>query len=274
MTFDWVIPLLTLSVMEIVLGIDNVIFIAILVSRLPPERQAAGRRIGLGMALVMRLVLLLGLSWIIGLTEPLFTLRLPGEWADHKVSWRDLILLGGGLFLIAKSTFEIHHKLEGEAEGLATGGASQFGMVVVQIAILDVIFSIDSVITAVGMVVGDAKGVPAWDKMAIMVAAIVISMVVMLFFAGAIGRFVHRHPTLKILALSFLILIGVMLVAEGIHRHIPRGYIYFAMSFSVLVEMLNLRMRGQSAPVRLHEPEPPPNLDGAAPAVPGPARVT
>lgn len=264
MTFDWVVPLLTLSVMEIVLGIDNVIFIAILVSRLPPERQAAGRRIGLALALATRLALLLMLSWIIGLTEPLFALHLPGDWADHKVSWRDLILLGGGLFLIGKSTFEIHHKLEGETEDPTQGGASNFGLIIVQIALLDVIFSLDSVITAVGMVMGGAQGAPAWDKLAIMIAAIVISMIVMLFFAGTIGRFVHRHPTLKILALSFLILIGVMLVAEGVHSHIPRGYIYFAMSFSVLVEMLNLRIRKPAAPVRLHEPEPPPNLDGLA----------
>ncbi len=264
MTFDWVIPLLTLSAMEIVLGIDNVIFIAILVSRLPPHQQPLGRRLGLGLALVTRLLLLLTISWIIGLTQPVFSLadlRISTAWVTHTFSWRDLILLAGGLFLIGKSTFEIHHKLEGEEEGHAAGGAGRFGFVVFQIALLDIVFSLDSVITAVGMVMGESKEGPAWDKLWIMIAAIVISMIVMLFFAGAISRFVQRHPTLKILALSFLILIGVMLVADGVGRHIPRGYIYFAMGFSVLVEMLNLRVRARSAPVRLHEPDVPATLE-------------
>jgi predicted tellurium resistance membrane protein TerC len=260
MSFDWVIPLLTLSAMEIVLGIDNVIFIAILVGRLPPAQQAFGRRAGLGLALVARLLLLLAISWIAGLTQPLFSLAdlgIPENWLQHTVSWRDVILLAGGLFLIAKSTFEIHHKLEGEeTHAKVAGSGARFGMVLFQVALLDIVFSLDSVITAVGMVMGEAKE-PAWDKLWIMVAAIVISMVVMLFFAGVISRFVHRHPTLKILALSFLILIGVMLVAEGVGQHIPRGYMYFAMVFAVVVEMLNLRMRAKTAPVRLHEPAPP-----------------
>lgn len=265
MAFDWIIQLVMLSGMEIVLGIDNVIFIAILVGRLPQEQQPRGRQLGLGMALLTRLMLLFALSWIIGLQGKVFALSdfgIPGEWAQRPVSWRDLILLGGGLFLIAKSTFEIHHKLEGDEEEHTAAGKGKFGFIVFQVALLDIVFSLDSVITAVGMVLGESKGEVSHDKLAIMVGAVVISMVVMLFFAGAIGRFVYRHPTVKILALSFLILIGVSLVADGVGEHIPRGYIYFAMGFSFAVEMINLRIRSHTPPVRLHEPAPPPLLNG------------
>jgi predicted tellurium resistance membrane protein TerC len=228
----------TLAAMEIVLGIDNVVFLTILSGRLPAEQQARARRLGLGLALGMRILLLLTISWLMGLTRPLFHLL------GHPFSGRDLILLVGGLFLIAKATHEIHDKLEVKHEegGAARVGAS-FGAVLAQIALLDVVFSLDSVITAVGMV-GD---------LAIMIAAVVASVVVMLFFAGAVGGFVNRHPTMKMLALSFLLLIGVMLVAEGMGQHVPKGYVYFAMAFSLGVELLNMRVRrAHEAPLALH----------------------
>jgi predicted tellurium resistance membrane protein TerC len=240
----WVIPLLTLTAMEIILGIDNIIFIALVSSRLPPGQQGMARRLGLGLALITRVLLLCALSWILGLTRPLFALSdlgLPADWLapeTNEISWRDLILIGGGLFLIAKSVYEIHHKLEDPADASAGGqGTGQFGWALVQIVVLDIIFSLDSVITAVGMA----------QQLWIMILAVVLAVGVMLVFSGPISGFVHRHPTLQMLALSFLILIGVMLVAEGIEKHIERGYIYFAMAFSLIVEMLNLRLRKQAA---------------------------
>lgn len=229
----------TLTVLELVLGIDNVIFISILAGKLPTEQQARARFIGLTMALVMRVLLLLSLSWIIGLTAPLFTVL------GQSVSGRDLVLLIGGLFLIAKSTHEIHGSLEGEEGHAAKKVYSSFASVIVQITLLDIVFSLDSVITAVGMV----------NNLYIMIAAVVISIIAMMLFAGPIGSFVQRHPTIKMLALSFLLLIGVTLIAEGLHQHIPKGYIYFAMAFSVLVEVLNMRLRKKSEePVHLHNP--------------------
>lgn len=228
----------TLTVLELVLGIDNVIFISILSSKLPADRQSRARFIGLSLALGMRVLLLLSLSWIIGLTEPLFSVF------GKEISGRDLVLLLGGLFLIAKSTHEIHGSLEGE-EGTASKRVySSFASVIVQITLLDIVFSLDSVITAVGMV----------NNLWIMIAAVVISIIAMMLFAGPIGAFVERHPTIKMLALSFLLLIGVTLVGEGLGQHIPKGYIYFAMAFSVLVEILNMRLRKKSEPVHLHNP--------------------
>ena len=231
----WV-ALLTLTLLEIVLGIDNVVFISILAGKLPPDQQAKARKTGLALALITRIILLLGISWIAGLTKPLF------EVFKHPFSGRDLILLVGGLFLIAKSTHEIHGKLEGEEGHASARVTPSFSSVIIQILLLDVVFSLDSAITAVGMV----KQVP------VMIAAVVISIGFMLLFAGHISRFIDRHPTLKMLALSFLILIGVTLVAESFHREIPKGYIYFAMAFSVGVEVLNLKLR-KSAPVHLHQ---------------------
>ena len=234
----WV-ALATLTVLEIVLGIDNIIFISILAGKLPPADQPKARRLGLLGAFVSRLLLLLSIAWIVRLTRPLFTVL------EHGVSGRDLILLAGGLFLIAKATFEIHNKLEGE-EHTAAGGAKvaqSLGKVVGQIMLLDIVFSLDSVITAVGMV----------DEIGIMVTANVIALGVMLAAVGPINGFVDRHPTVKMLALSFLVLIGTNLVAEGAGFHIPKGYTYFAMAFSVLVEVLNIKLRGSSA-VRLHQP--------------------
>jgi predicted tellurium resistance membrane protein TerC len=222
------ISLATLTAMEIVLGIDNVVFLTILAGRLPPDEQPRARRLGLALALVTRLALLFAITWLMGLTRPLFAIL------GHEFSGRDLILLVGGLFLLAKATHEIHGQLEVRPEERGPrGGGGSFVSVVAQIALLDVVFSIDSVITAVGMV-GDLE---------IMVAAVVISIGVMLFAAGTVGHFVERHPTLKMLALAFLLLIGVMLVAEGMGQHVPRGYVYFAMAFSVGVEVLNLRAR-------------------------------
>jgi predicted tellurium resistance membrane protein TerC len=252
MQWDWFLPLLTLSVMEIVLGIDNIIFIAILAGKLPPEQQPKARQLGLMIALGTRLLLLFTLSFILGLTAPLFHLSdlgLPFEIAEEAdaISLRDLILLAGGMFLIAKSTFEIHDKLEGPEDKKVAKVSGRFGAILVQIAILDIVFSLDSVITAVGMA----------RQLWVMVVAMIIAVGVMLVFAGPISDFVHRHPTLKILALSFLILIGVMLVAEGLGQHINKGYIYFAMAFSVVVEMLNLRLRARATPVHLHEPHIP-----------------
>ena len=242
---DWLtnpdvwIGLLTLTALEIVLGVDNVIFISILAGKLPAGQQKQARQVGLSLALITRILLLLSLSWIIGLTAPLFGVL------GQEVSGRDLILLLGGLFLIGKSTYEIHERLEGEEGHGSTGQAASFTSVIIQILLLDVVFSLDSVITAVGMV----------DEIGVMIAAVVIAVAIMLVSAGAISEFVNRHPTVKMLALSFLLLIGTSLVAEGLHFHIPKGYIYFAMGFSVLVELLNLRSgRGRRDPVHLHQP--------------------
>jgi predicted tellurium resistance membrane protein TerC len=226
----------TLTVLELVLGIDNIVFISILAGKLPAGQQAKARYIGLALALLMRVVLLFSLTWVIGLTAPLFTV-----W-EQEISGRDLVLLLGGLFLIAKSTHEIHGSLEGE-EGRAVAKVyASFASVIIQIMLLDIVFSLDSVITAVGMV----------SDLRIMVAAVVIAILFMMAFSGTIGRFVQKHPTVKMLALSFLLLIGVTLIAESLDQHIPRGYIYFAMAFSVFVEMLNLRLRKpKTAPVHL-----------------------
>ncbi|MBT4933314.1 MAG: TerC family protein [Rhodospirillaceae bacterium] len=224
------ISLLTLTVMEIVLGIDNLIFIAVLVDRLPPEQRDNGRRIGIVLALGTRLILLTVLSWIIGLTEPLFTVL------DHAVSLRDVILISGGLFLLTKATREIHESIEGDEEaGPEKGKHAAFGAVIVQIAVLDIIFSIDSVITAVGMV----------DDLLIMSTAVILAVVVMLLASGPVTGFVSRHPTVKMLAFSFLLLIGTTLIADGAGFHIPKGYLYAAMAFSVFVEFLNTLARGR-----------------------------
>jgi predicted tellurium resistance membrane protein TerC len=239
---DTLVSLLTLTAMEIVLGIDNIVFISILTGRLPKAQQPLARRLGLGLALVMRLGLLFAISWVMSLTNPLFSVL------GRDFSGRHLILLGGGLFLIGKATHEIHTKLEGaDDESPRTSSASAFGLILLQIMVLDLVFSLDSVITAVGMV----------DEISVMVVAMIVAVGVMLTFAGAVGNFVHRHPTMKILALSFLLLIGVMLVAESIGQHIAKGTIYFAMAFSLGVELINLRLRKRSAPVTLHEPVDP-----------------
>lgn len=232
----------TLTVLELVLGIDNVIFISILSGKLPPEKQARARYIGLGLALGIRILLLLSLSWIIGLKDPLFSVM------GHAFSGKDLVLLIGGLFLIAKSTHEIHGSLEGEEGHGSKKTYSSFLSVIIQIVLLDIVFSLDSVITAVGMI----STTYGQAGIYIMVAAVIISIVAMMLFAGPIGSFVQRHPTIKMLALSFLLLIGVMLVAEGVGQHIPKGYIYFAMAFSVIVEILNIRLRKKADPVHLH----------------------
>lgn len=231
------IAFLTLSVLELVLGIDNIIFISILSGKLPAEQQPRARFIGLSLALVMRVMLLFSLTWVMSLVEPLFTVL------GHPVSGRDLILLIGGLFLIGKSTHEIHGSLEGEEGGQARKVYASFTSVIIQIMLLDIVFSLDSVITAVGMV----------DNIWIMIAAVVVAIVAMMFFAAPIGNFVERHPTIKMLALAFLLLIGFTLVAEGFHQHIPKGYIYFAMAFSVFVEFLNMRLRKRGKPVNLHD---------------------
>lgn len=255
-----IIALVTLTAMEIVLGIDNIIFIAIVAGRLPPEQQPRARKLGLAAALITRLLLLATLSYILRLNEPLFTLPdLPlfHELEARAVSIRDLILIGGGLFLIAKSTVEIHERLSGEeAGGDRPAAPSSFASVIIQIAVLDIIFSLDSVITAVGMVNDDIRLANGFviERLWIMSAAVVVAVGVMLLFANAVSDFVARHPTLKILALSFLILIGVLLVAEGLGQHLNKGYIYFAMAFSVAVEMLNLRLRPHK-PVKLGGPE-------------------
>jgi predicted tellurium resistance membrane protein TerC len=229
----------TLLALEIVLGIDNVVFISILAGKLPANQQAKARYIGLALAMVTRILLLLSISWMIRLTAPLFTVF------EIEISGRDLILIIGGLFLIAKSTHEIHQRLEGEQGHATARTAPTFVSVIVQILLLDVVFSLDSVITAVGMV----------DQIGIMISAVVIAVIVMIGFAGAIGRFVERHPTVKMLALSFLLLIGMTLMAEGFDQHISKGYIYTAMAFSVFVEILNLRAKKVAvAPVKLHEP--------------------
>ena len=243
---DWIstpeawIALATLTVLEIVLGIDNIIFITILADRLPEERQSRARRIGLALAMGTRILLLLSLAAIMGLTRPLF------ELLDHGFSGRDLILISGGLFLLWKATHEIHDKLEGEGEGMGEAGVVvTFAGVITQIALLDIVFSLDSVITAVGMA----------DDLAVMVIAVVLAVVVMMVSADTIGDFVGRYPTLKMLALSFLLLIGMALIADGMGLHIPKGYIYFAMGFSIFVEVLNLRFRAsRRRPRRLRGP--------------------
>ena len=231
------IAFLTLLSLEVVLGIDNVIFIAILADKLPEEQRGKARRLGLLLAMGIRILLLLSIAWIARLTSPLFTVL------GQEISGRDLILLGGGLFLLAKSTFEIHESLEGAEHHGPAKGKAKFQSVLLQILALDIVFSLDSVITAVGMT----------DRIPVMIAAVIGSVAVMLFFARPIGDFVRRHPTVKMLALSFLILIGVSLLGEGLGFHIPKGYVYFAMAFSVAVEMLNLRLRKSSRPVELHQ---------------------
>src|SRR3954454_2680356 len=228
----------TLTFLEIVLGVDNIIFISILSGKLPPDRQAQARRLGLIGAMLTRVLLLFSLAWIVKLTAPLFTL------IGHPISGRDLILIFGGLFLLGKSTFEMHERLEGEEGHGAGGRAASFVSVIVQIMLLDIVFSLDSVITAVGMV----------DDVVVMVTAVIVSAGIMMVAAESISAFVHKHPTVKMLALSFLLLIGMSLLLEGFGQHIPKGYIYFAMGFSVFVEMINLRIRAKSAPVRLREP--------------------
>jgi len=228
----------TLTALELVLGIDNVIFISILVDKLPRERREFARRVGLFLAMFMRIGLLLVLSWLVGLTEPLFTV------ARQEISGRDLILIGGGLFLLWKSTVEIHQLMEGEEGETSSKVKATFGAVIFQIIVIDLVFSLDSIITAVGMV----------NEIPIMVAAVIVSVGLMMAFAGAIGRFVSAHPTIKMLALSFLFVVGVALIAEGFDKGVPKGYIYFAMAFSIVVEMLNLRMRKRkaaAAPVHL-----------------------
>lgn len=241
--FEWLarpdawIALGTLTALEIVLGIDNIIFLSVLVGRLPEKQRVFARRIGLGLAMIARLALLFSISWVMGLTEPWLTVF------SEAISGRDLILVGGGMFLLVKATLEIHQSLEGSEESDPAVGAASLGMVLVQIALLDIVFSLDSVITAVGLV----------EQVSIMAIAIILAVVVMLMAAKSIGVFVDEHPTIKILALSFLILVGVTLMVEGFDVHVPKGYIYFAMAFSVAVEMLNIRMRRKRAsPVKLH----------------------
>jgi predicted tellurium resistance membrane protein TerC len=232
------IAFLTLTALELVLGIDNIIFISILAAKLPEADQGRARHIGLALAMFIRIGLLFAITWVIGLTAPIFTVF------EQAISGRDIILIAGGLFLVAKSTHEIHEKLEGESEHGAVAAKASFVGVIIQILLLDIVFSLDSVITAVGMV----------DHVEIMIAAVVVSVGLMLLFAGVINDFVQRHPTVKMLALSFLLLIGVTLIAEGFDQHIPKGYVYFPIAFSLFVEMLNLRLRKSSAqPVRLHQ---------------------
>jgi predicted tellurium resistance membrane protein TerC len=232
----------TLTALELVLGIDNVVFISILAGKLPSDQQKKARTVGLALAMLMRVALLFSLSWIISLKAPLFAVF------GNQISGRDLVLIAGGLFLLGKSTHEIHQKLEGDEEHGSTRVKSSFISVITQILLLDIVFSLDSVITAVGMV----------DEIGIMIAAVVVAVLFMMAFAGPISNFVERHPTVKMLALSFLLLIGMTLIADGFDQHIPKGYIYFAMAFSVFVEMLNLRLRkSRAAPVKLHGSFPP-----------------
>jgi predicted tellurium resistance membrane protein TerC len=234
-----IIALITLTALEIVLGIDNIIFISILASKLPHHQQNRARIIGLGLAMFTRIALLFSLTWLMRLTSPLFTVL------ENDISGRDLILIIGGLFLLGKSTLEIHDKLEGEEEGSMARAAVSFAGVLVQIMFLDIIFSLDSIITAIGMA----------SQLVIMVTAVVIAVIFMMLFSGAVSAFIDRNPTIKILALSFLILIGVALIGDGLGMHIPKGYVYFAMAFSVGVEMLNIRIRGRGKdPVKLHQP--------------------
>ncbi|HTO08435.1 MAG TPA: TerC family protein [Myxococcota bacterium] len=243
--FDWLsdprawIAFATLTVLELVLGIDNVVFISVLVDKLPAERRELARRIGLFAAMFMRIGMLFLLSSIIALSAPLLTV------AGVEISGRDTILIAGGLFLLWKSTKEIHQLLEGEKGHASSAVRATFGAIILQIALIDLVFSIDSIVTAVGMV----------DEIGVMIGAVVVSVTLMLVFAGAIGRFVSRHPTVKMLALSFLFVIGVLLIADGFDHHVPKGYVYFAMAFSVGVEMLNMRLRSRSGhPVELHDP--------------------
>ena len=230
---DWLlqpeawVALLTLTALEIVLGIDNIIFLSILVGRLPPERRQSARVLGLGLAMGSRIALLLSLTWLMSLTAPIVAVL------GHEVSWRDVILIGGGAFLLAKATLEIHNSLEGEEEGPKAVQAASFGAVLVQIALIDIVFSLDSVITAVGMV----------DQLGVMIAAVITSVGVMLFAAKPIGDFVDAHPSVKVLALAFLVMVGMALTAEALDAHVPKGYIYAAMSFSLAVEFLNIRAR-------------------------------
>ncbi|HUS13555.1 MAG TPA: TerC family protein [Chloroflexia bacterium] len=236
---DWLtdpdtwIALITLTTLEVVLGIDNIIFISILAGKLPASQQARARQVGLGFALITRILLLLSLSWIVRLTDPLFNVL------NHGVSGRDLILIGGGLFLLAKSTHEIHERMEGHADAeVTTRKVVSFNSVIIQIALLDMVFSLDSVITAVGMA----------NQIWVMIAAVIIAVILMLVASGPISSFVDRHPALKMLALSFLLLIGVALLAEGLGQHIPKDYIYFAMGFAVFVEFLNVRAGTRRSP--------------------------
>jgi len=231
------IALLTLTVLEIVLGIDNIVFISILAGKLPQHQRERARKVGLSLAMLIRIGLLLSITWVMRLTTPLVSAM------GQEISGRDLILIGGGLFLLAKSTHEIHGNLEGDEGGGAARVVASFGAVIVQILLLDIVFSLDSVITAVGMA----------EDVAVMVLAVVIAVGVMLLSSGTIGAFVDRHPTVKMLALSFLLLIGMSLLAEGFDQHIPKGYIYFAMGFSVFVEMINIRVRARTVPVHLHQ---------------------
>ena len=238
LTSDGILALVTLTFLEVILGVDNVIFISILSSRLPAAVQLKARRVGLLAAMVMRVGLLMSIAWITRLTSPLFTVF------SQDISGRDLILIGGGLFLLGKATIEIHDRLEGEDGHGTTRVAPSFSAVIVQIMLLDIVFSLDSVITAVGMA----------EDLSIMVTAVVLAVAIMMFSAEPISSFVNRHPTVKVLALSFLLLIGMSLVGDGLGMHIPKGYIYFAMGFSVFVEMINLRVRGAKAPpVKLHQ---------------------
>jgi predicted tellurium resistance membrane protein TerC len=243
---DTWISLLTLTFMEVVLGIDNIVFISIIVGRLPKEQQAKGRTIGLALALVFRVILLLFISWIVGASAPLFSINLPFTQEDFAVSWRDIILFCGGLFLLAKSVTEIHNKLEGEEESHGPNKAyATMGQVLVQIILIDIVFSFDSILTAVGLA----------QEVIIMIIAVILAMVIMLIFAKYVSDFVNKHPTVKMLALSFLLLIGFMLVVEALHQHIPKGYIYFAMFFSLLVEILNMKLRKKTTPVHLRQNE-------------------
>ena len=239
LTYDGLLALVTLTFLEVILGVDNVIFISILSGKLPVHQQLKARRTGLMGAMVMRILLLLSIAWIIRLTAPLFTVL------GWEISGRDLILIGGGLFLIGKATVEIHDRLEGEQAHGTPRVAPSFAAVIGQIMALDLVFSLDSVITAVGMA----------DDITIMVAAVVLAVGIMMVSAESISGFVNRHPTVKVLALSFLLLIGLSLVGDGLDMHIPKGYIYFAMGFSIFVEMINLRVRGSAAPVELHQRE-------------------
>jgi|SRR5579872_753609 predicted tellurium resistance membrane protein TerC len=232
LTADGLLALVTLTFLEIVLGVDNVIFISILSGKLPAHDQPRARRTGLIAAMAMRILLLLSIAWVVRLTAPIFSI------AGKGISGRDLILIGGGLFLLAKATIEIHERLEGDEHERAVSAAPSFAAVIAQIMLLDIVFSLDSVITAVGMA----------DDISIMVTAVVLSVAIMMFSAGPVSDFVGRHPTVKVLALAFLLLIGVSLVADGLGLHIPKGYIYFAMGFSVFVEMVNLRVRRHAPP--------------------------
>jgi predicted tellurium resistance membrane protein TerC len=250
MSAEILIALFTLLALEIVLGIDNVVFISILATKLPPDQEKKAIRVGLGLAMFLRIALLFSLSWLIGLTAPLFTVL--GE----EISGRDLIMLLGGLFLIAKSTHEMHDKLEGEEGMVSKKVAPSFWSVIAQILVLDIVFSLDSVITAVGMV----------DVLWVMVTAVVVAVIIMLVAAPSIAAFVHRHPTVKMLALAFLVLIGVTLIAEGLDQHIPKGYIYFSMAFALGVEMLNMRLRKVSEPVKLHDRVTPEQPGGGVPS--------